>query len=107
MPDPETLDLMTALSSADIPVRLRAANALTSNPDQDAAPALVVALADVSSAVRKAAAAALEKLGRQAAPTLTFALSSTNNTLRLEATTLLGKIGDESSVPALCTALRD
>jgi HEAT repeat protein len=73
-----------------------------------AVPALIKALGDSDSAVRRAAAEALGKLGDpQAVPALIQALGDSDSAVRRAAAEALGAIGDPQAVPALIQALGD
>jgi HEAT repeat protein len=71
-------------------------------------PALIQALGDSDSAVRRAAAEALGAIGDpQAVPPLIQALRDRSENVRAAAAEALGAIGDPQAVPALIKALGD
>jgi HEAT repeat protein len=73
-----------------------------------AVPALIQALGDSDSAVRRAAAEALGDIGDpQAVPALIQALGDSDWDVRWAAAKALGKLGDPQAIPALIQALGD
>jgi HEAT repeat protein len=105
-------DSIKRLQDQDITVRVEAARDLADMGVQAkaAVPALMEALNDKASSIRKAAAGALGNIGAEAAvPALTKALRDTDGKVRWQAADALGRIGPKAhrAVPALMEALKD
>jgi HEAT repeat protein len=99
--------LLDMLSSGDEIWAIPAANVIGEMGYNQAADALVVAIASNLPGLHRVAAQALQELGNPAVPALIRALQHPDNHLRWHAARVLGRIGDPQAIPALTEALED
>jgi HEAT repeat protein len=100
-------DLAAGLTHPSPVVRARLADLLaTMTPDQQAAPALVAALADPVEGVRSSAASALRRLGKAAVPGLIAVLDGPDDRLGERAAEILSNLRAPGVAPARVASLR-
>jgi len=98
---------VNALADPSAEVRQAAALALSSNPNPEALPALILALGDPDSLVAALAAKSLVRIGNAAAPGLIEAAWGGPQAARIHALRALAELRDPRAIPVLMKAIEE